>query len=245
MTTPSTATPPTCTPPNTHAPIRRHSLSQQDTISVSLLYAQRSYYQNFADTVKATSQIAYYLWQTGFITNEIVTYYVNDTIPGKYDSAIYAIQSKEGAMSSAYQAQVAQLQINAAEYSAAASSLTNLGNSDATYNNFCRLMNILITLKENPKGYFALKGDSANTAIVNSIATDSTQTGYANARALMTLVFHKQYAATIYPMSHNTERIISGQNIPTAQKNQYSLYPNPANNVLTVESLNTNNSMRR
>jgi len=77
-------------------------------------------------------------------------------------------------------------------------------------------------------------------------ANDSTHAGYANARALMTLVFHKQYIAPIYPMTHNDEALhhknISGENTPLSHKNQYSLYPNPANNVLMVENVNNNNS---
>jgi hypothetical protein len=156
--------------------------------------------------------------------------------------------TRQGPLSSGYQAQVAQLQITAGEYTPAATTLTNLQSADASYSNFCRLMNILIALKGEPNGYFALKGDSTNTANVNTIALDSTHPGYANARALMRLVFNKQYVAPIFPMSQNNtphqphKKIIAGSGGSLSKLNsQFKIYPNPAKNEVTIAYALANN----
>jgi len=228
-----------------NSPLDNNVITTLNTISLpDSIVNQLNTYQSDSVLSPRTilqNNISYYLRQVSIATNAIVTYYVNDTITGMYDSAIAAIESQQGPLSSGYLAQVAQLQITAGEYTPATTTLTNLKTQDASYSNFCQLMNILITLKGEPKGYFALKSDSINTANVNTIASDSTHPGYANARALMRLVFNKQYVAPIFPMSQNNtphqphKKIIAGSGGSLSNLNsQFKIYPNPAKNEITI-----------
>ncbi len=229
-----------------NSPLDNNVITTLNTISLpDSIVNQLNAYQSDSILSPRTilqNNISYYLRQVSLATNALVTYYVNDTIVGRFDSAIAAIQSLQGPLSYPYLAQVAQLQITAGEYTPAVTTLTNLKSADANYSNFCQLMNILIALRGEPNGYYALKGDSTNIATVNSIAIDSTHPGYANARALMRLVFNKQYFAPIFPITHNNgpqkthKKIIVGSNssLSSNSNSQFKIYPNPAKYEITI-----------
>jgi len=108
------------------------------------------------------------------------------------------------------------------------------------YNNFCKLLPLLIKLQYAPNHYFALLHDPYDSAQIAQFAADSTTPGYIYARAVMTLVFNKQYAPVILQgNNNNNERHLgpdSGNNNSQLSSLNFNLYPNPSDKQITIET---------
>src|SRR4029077_18315059 len=117
-------------------------------------------------------------------------------------------------------AQITNLQINAGEYNNASATLNTLaGSGGAQYADFCALMPIIIKYKQDTiHRYFGILKDSNSLVTVERISKDTTMPGSGAAKAVLALIFNKQFPAYIYPVGNNN----GGGNKPGKKKTETS-----------------------
>lgn len=224
-----------------------------DAVFVTSLKMDRQSYYNVADSLSKTinnatdtsthkqvqEEINFLTWKIGIATNDLVSYFVNDAkLSDIQDSAIVAIQTKPGGVTTNDLQEITNLQISAGEYNAASVTLDTLSKAGGyTYSDYCELMPIIMHFKQDKNGYYGLRSDKASLAIVKRIALDTTMPGSGAAKSLLAYVYNKQYPGYIYPLNSNntiTPRRITSDGSLT-KSDQFELYPNPAINTVAIE----------
>ena len=218
-----------------HAPFTPAELTSIDTLTGVSVRTQ------------AQEGAAYMNWQMGIATNALVGYFLSDTmLVGVDDSAIAAIPSPSGAVTTADLMNISSLQVDAGEYPSAYATLSLLNSMDPYYANYCTIMPIIIRLKQDTiNGFFALDTDYTDLPTVQLIAADTTLPGCGEAKALLENVFNVIYPAYIYPVIDSS--IAGGGHRPikpskkldnpqlSTVNSQFKLYPNPATNKLNID----------
>lgn len=101
--------------------------------------------------------------------------------------------------------------------------------------NFCRLLRILVELRQSLQGCLALYSDSLTTNEVIAIAAEQNEKGCAQAEALLMKVFMYFYQEdVVFPENEISLREIQGTDGSNANPD-FKAYPNPANDWLNVE----------
>ena len=194
--------------------------------------------------------INYFQAQMDLTDNALITSFLMDsTIIGAFDSAQSVILSDS--LTKPLFAQLASFQMAAGEDSLVMKTLDTLHSldNDSTYYNYCRLLPVLINLRKNSIGYLALIGDAQDSSILEQIAMDTLTPGYANARAVLEFVYNQAFDEPIIPLENenaphrprkkNNLYIHSKSQTATTAKpissNSFNLFPNPANNNLTIQ----------
>ena len=187
--------------------------------------------------------IAFFTNEVGIATNALVSYFLTDTAAGSIDSAMAIIKLQH--LTCDELLPFAAMQTAANQTAAATGTIDTIQSmSGTTYTNYCKLLPLLMNLNNQPNHYFTLLNNPTASNTIAQIAADSTLPGYVEARAIMTLVFNKQYAATILPLPRNrTPQKMAEQNNNKEETGGFKLYPNPANTQITIAyKLETNSS---
>jgi hypothetical protein len=196
--------------------------------------------------------INYFQAQMDLTDNALITALLTDTnMVSPYDSAQAVLGSDS--LTTDRLAQIASLQWAAGENTNALNTLAALQSLDidSTYYNYCQLLPVLISLKNDSTGYLSLIGNSTDSTLLEQIAMDTLTPGYANARAVLEAVYDQQFALPIIPINtDNSDRPVKKNDLLIHSKqepgstyisNKFSLFPNPASNSLTIQYSLDNN----
>ncbi len=191
--------------------------------------------------------IGYYAFQEDISANGLIRSYLADTTINGQDSALVFLATIPGVESMSEQADI---NISMGQYSAASSLVSEI-QTTGLMNDFCSLSNVLIQLGNSGKTVYQM--DSVQIDTVTNIAYRTIQAqSTKNAQAILMQVYGLSFHDTILPIldsgsghraiiSQNNQQNGSNENV-IAQGN-VKLYPNPANNRLTIEYNLNNNSM--
>ena len=193
--------------------------------------------------------ILYYEKERWLLSDELIRYYLNDTIdPNPMDSVI-ALLKEQGRQSLECQQLAAEIKagkLNDADATLAAIAAANGGQIT---DNYCKLLQILLELEKKNQTCFDMS--SADETVIRKLATESDKKGCAQAQALLNTVFNETFPETIeeIQLSNSSNRLANNSNkgsleqmeekiaAPTKDKNyEMSVFPNPFHDIFTVKT---------
>jgi hypothetical protein len=131
---------------------------------------------------------------------------------------------------------LAAAQVTAKDYAGATLTLDTIRTlNGGTLDNSCKLLQLLIRLDQSPKGYFAIKMDTAfvsDSIAVSQMASNQLVEAYVGAQSIMKAIYGVSFQEPIDPIPHNSMRIsqpVADVTTPELGK----IYPNPNNGTMT------------
>ena len=156
----------------------------------------------------------------------------NDSTINGIDSIIFILR---GDTAITRQMELFKFYCSKEDYSNARIILNNLS-SNTALTNFCRMSNLVVNLRSQNRDISEILSDSASRATVYTISEDTVHAGYADARAIISLLTGKIYPEIInfnpsrQNLRHKKENIDFINGIKLLRN-----YPNPFNESTTIE----------
>jgi Secretion system C-terminal sorting domain len=179
-------------------------------------------------------QIGYSYSQKGYYSNEIVRYFLNDTInPNGLDSIIEL--AKTGAISLPDNSCTVVKSYLAKGDIAMATQSANDIQAIQGVNGECAYLFTLIGLENAYDGYEATKRDGLLKTGLENIGLDLTKDDYSSANAILKQIFNNPYEEWIEPFHapRSMQQLPSENSMVTDAKSSYlTIYPNPANDFV-------------
>ncbi len=175
--------------------------------------------------------MSHYISAKSYATNELIRYYLNDTLlTDGVDSIIYVLKK--------YQIPEFRCSLVKA-YSDKGDTLSAKLHRDTLemengLDNFCRLFDVLLQLERVGQSCFGLAQDPIKQATVTSISANYEQKACAEANALLHLVMQYQLMEYINSVSITSNRSAPSAPELTTNGTQFSLFPNPNNGNFSV-----------
>ena len=204
--------------------------------------------QQQATTIQSAMQVLYgqiadLNQQKGFIVDEVTRTLLSDTINGIDEQSIIALMKADNRYES--QCRLLSGYVAMGKYAEATTLIADIKTAaGGTLDEFCKLQELLITLKQQTSNVYSIKTDMATKATLEQIAAcDSRQCNeaYSNAQALLKQVFNYKYSEYMsLPTAASTSRLGNTKEEVTSaliSAKLFKVYPNPASSVINVELL--------
>lgn len=183
------------------------------------------------------SQIAVLNQQKGAAIDEMMRSLLNDSIHGVDEAKVFDLLKHDNRAGNQQKLLAAYVATN--KLSEASQLISRIrAEEGGTLNDFCRLQEMIIGMKQNSRSIFTMKTDAALKNQVEDFARCSEQgcnPAYKNAQAMMSCVFgnkYKEYVSLPEPVTPT----LSG-NTKTNNSQLFKLYPNPSGGLTTLEIL--------
>lgn len=202
--------------------------------------------------------IAYYEKEIWLLTDELIRYYLNDTIVTDPMDSVLVLLKEQNRQKMKCQQLAAEIKAGKLTDADATVAAIATAQGGQITDNYCKLLSILLELEKASQSCLNISHQDEGT--VRDIAADETKRGCAQAKALLHIAFHESFPETIeeiqFPTTalreagntgleiHQERTQTEVQNTPennpaTALSDQiYSLntYPNPFDKILTVNT---------
>lgn len=183
------------------------------------------------------SQIAVLNQQKGAAIDEMMRTLLNDSINGIDEAKVFDLLKHDNRAGNQQKLLAAYVATN--KLSEASQLISHIkAEEGGILNDFCRLQEMIIGMKQNNLSIFAMKTDGALKTQVEEFARCSEQgcnPAYKNAQAMMSCVFGSKYNEYV-SLPEPTTGVLSG----STKANDYQLfklYPNPSDGITNLEIL--------
>lgn len=202
--------------------------------------------------------IAYYEKEIWLMTDELIRYYLNDTIVTDPMDSVIVLLKEQNRQTMKCQQLAAEIKAGKLADADATVAAIAIASGGQITDNYCKLLSILLELEKASLSCLNMSSPDENT--VRDIAADDTKRGCAQAQALLNIAFNESFPETVektqFPTTAlrevvNTDLEMHQEMMPTELQNTsenspistlpdqtYSLttYPNPFDKILTVNT---------
>lgn len=194
---------------------------------------------NAKEKEEALSQIATLNQQRGAAIDEMMRRLLNDSINGVDEAKVFELLKHDNRAGN--QQKLLAAYVSANKLSEASQLIGRIrAEEGGTLNDFCRLQELIIGMKQNKHSIFSMRMDGSLKNQVEEFARCSDQgckPAYTNAQALMSCVFGSKYNEYV-SLPEPVTSALSGS--PKANSFQlFKLYPNPSNGMTNLEILHS------
>ncbi len=183
---------------------------------------------------KLYGEIADLNQQKGYIIDEVIRVLLNDTINGIDQATIIDLMKTDNRYDA--ESKLLSTYIALDKFTDATVLLASIKNNmGGVLDDFCKLQEILIFLKQQANSIFAIKTDTITKDIIEQMVycqTDECSNGIANASALLKFIFNNQRFEFISLNNETSGSRLNNSNseklLNTSKSAVFKLYPNPS-----------------
>jgi hypothetical protein len=197
--------------------------------------------------------IDYYEKEIWLLNDELIRFYLNDTIVVNPMDSVIALLKEEGRQKMKCQQLAAEIKAGKLLDAEATIDTIKAANGGIITDNYCKLLGVLLELAKIQESCTNMDSDKENT--VRDIASDETKRGCAQAKALLDIAFSEFFPETIewmqnsnrmasegfleaatYDGKEEVETVLSTAPEPFNTTYNFTAYPNPFSDKLIVNT---------